>query len=75
MSKIGLIIKREYVSRVSKKSFLLMTVLGPILLVGFMVGALMLGKQDDKSQRILIHDETLLVYDNFTEPSEATKAQ
>ncbi len=73
MSKIGLIIKREYVSRVSKKSFLLMTILGPILLVGFMVGAMLLGKQDDKSQRILIHDETLLVYDNFTEPSEATK--
>ena len=75
MSKIGLIIKREYVSRVSKKSFLLMTILGPVLLVGFMVGAMMLGKQDDKNQRILIHDETLIVYNNFTEPSEEVKKQ
>lgn len=31
MSKIGLIIKREYVQRVSKKSFLLLTFLTPIL--------------------------------------------
>jgi len=67
MSKIGLIIKREYVSRVTKKSFLLMTILGPILMVGFMVGAMMLGRQEDKSQRILIHDDTYLVSENFTE--------
>lgn len=70
MSKIGLIIKREYVSRVSKKSFLLMTVLGPVLLVGFMVGAMMLGKQDDKKQRILIHDDTYIVSENFTKSGD-----
>lgn len=61
MSKIGLIIKREYVSRVSKKSFLLMTILGPILLVAFMVGAVLLGKQEDKNLKILLHDDTFLV--------------
>ena len=43
MGKIGLIIKREYTTRVKKKSFLLMTILGPILLVGFLVGAIWLG--------------------------------
>jgi ABC-2 type transport system permease protein len=65
MSKIGLIIKREYVSRVSKKSFLLMTILGPILLVGFMVGAFMLGKQDEKELKVLLHDDTYLVSKDF----------
>ena len=31
MSKIGLIIKREYLQRVSKTSFLLLTFLAPVL--------------------------------------------
>lgn len=70
MSKIGLIIKREYVSRVSKKSFLLMTILGPILMVGFMVGAFMLGKQEDKELKILLHDDTYLVSRDFENRKE-----
>ncbi len=37
MKKIGLIIAREYLSRVKKKSFILMTFLGPIL-IGLMYG-------------------------------------
>ena len=65
MSKIGLIITREYISRVSKKSFLLMTILGPILMVGFMIGAFILGKQDDKELKILLHDDTYLVSRDF----------
>lgn len=65
MSKIGLIIKREYVSRVSKKSFLLMTILGPILMVGFMVGAVLLGKQDDEKVKILLSDDTYVVSRTF----------
>jgi len=67
MSKIGLIIKREYLSRVSKKSFLLMTILGPILMVGFMAGAMLLGKQEDKNLKILVHDDTYLVSKSFTD--------
>ncbi|MCT4582609.1 MAG: ABC transporter permease [Flavobacteriales bacterium] len=72
MSKIGLIIKREYVSRVSKRTFLLMTILGPILLVGFMVGAVMLGKQEDGKQKVLIHDDTYVVSEEF-EPWDSSK--
>ncbi len=37
MRKIGLIIAREYLSRVKKKSFIVMTFLGPIL-IGLMYG-------------------------------------
>ncbi len=36
MSKISLIIEREYVSRVRKKSFIIMTFLGPILIGGLL---------------------------------------
>ncbi len=35
MNKIFLIIKREYLSRVRKKSFILMTILAPLLVVAF----------------------------------------
>ncbi len=37
MSKIGLIIGREYKTRVRKKSFIVMTLLGPILFAALMV--------------------------------------
>jgi len=37
MSKTFLIVKREYMTRVRKKSFLIMSVLGPILFAAFMV--------------------------------------
>ena len=39
MNKIGLIIKREYLRRVSKKSFLLLTVLTPFLFPALVFGA------------------------------------
>ena len=37
MSKIGLIISREYLTRVKKKTFILMSFLGPLLIVGFVL--------------------------------------
>ena len=35
MSEIWLIIKREYWTRIRKKTFIIMSFLGPILIVGF----------------------------------------
>ena len=61
MSKVGLIIAREYSSRVKKKSFILMTVLGPLLMVAFIFGALYLGQQDEEKMKILIHDDTFTI--------------
>jgi len=37
MNKIGLIIGREYVTRVRKKSFIIMTILGPILFAALII--------------------------------------
>ena len=58
MGKIGLIIAREYTSRVKKKSFILMTLLGPILIVGFIVLAIFIGSNDLSTKKILVADET-----------------
>ncbi len=58
MGKIGLIIKREYLVRVTKKSFILATLLTPIAigLFGFLVGKIMSYK-DDKMQKIAVIDQ------------------
>lgn len=58
MSKIGLIIGREYSSRVKKKSFIVMTILVPILSAVFLIGAVYLGMPEDKDHKILVVDET-----------------
>ena len=58
MSKIGLIIGREYSSRVKKKSFIVMTILVPILSAVFLVGAVYLGTPDVKDLKVLVVDET-----------------
>ena len=42
MSKIGLIIGREYFTRVKKKSFIIMTIVGPLLFAALTIVALIL---------------------------------
>jgi ABC-2 type transport system permease protein len=47
MNKILLITKREYLSRVMKKSFLVMTILGPILIAAFYAIIIYLAMNDN----------------------------
>lgn len=61
MSKISLIIKREYTTRVMKKSFILLTFLIPILFVGMLFLIVWLGGiKDDKIKTIVVIDKTHL---------------
>ena len=71
MSIIALIIKREFISKVRNKSFIVMTFLSPLLFVGIaaFVGYLSSMKADTK--RIAIHDESGLFVKEFT--SQNTK--
>ncbi len=48
MSKTSIIIKREYTSRVKKKSFIIMTILTPLLFAGLMVIPALIMDSDDK---------------------------
>ncbi|MEI7594961.1 MAG: ABC transporter permease [Bacteroidota bacterium] len=57
MSKISLIIKREYISRVSKKSFLVMTILGPILMAALMIVPAWMSQMSDGVKTIAVLDE------------------
>ena len=53
MSKIGLIIQREYWTRVRKRSFLIMTVLGPLLFAGIVVVPAWLGSRDSSGEKVI----------------------
>ncbi len=48
MSKISIIIQREYSTRVKKKSFIIMTLLAPLLFAGLMVIPALIMNNDDK---------------------------
>lgn len=60
--KIGLIIRREYVTRVMKKSFILMTLLTPVLFLLFIVVAsLIFAYEGDEQKIIAVVDESELL--------------
>ena len=58
MSKLGLIIKREYLQRVSKKSFLLLTFLAPVLFAAMVFVPLWLATlKSDEVKNIVVLDQ------------------
>lgn len=65
MNKTSLIIKREYVTRVKKKSFILMTVLGPVLFAGFFAAIVLLAMPKEEDYDILVVDETTIMYEGM----------
>jgi len=60
MGKISLIIKREYLTRVRKKTFLVMTVLGPLLMASIIVARVWLSMVPEETQKVLVVDELSL---------------
>lgn len=61
MSKQWLIIKREYLSRVKKKSFILTTLLTPIGFALFFIGLTFIMTSKGDKQRIWVKDESQLM--------------
>lgn len=53
MNKLKLIIKREYLAKVRNKSFVIMTFLSPILMVGMIVLIAYLTKVNDSEKRVI----------------------
>lgn len=66
MSKTLLIIQREYLTRVKKKSFIIMTILGPVLIAAMIILPALLSQWSEMSQKnIAVLDETGLFYKKF----------
>lgn len=61
MNKTILILQQEYLKRVKKKSFIILTLLVPILFVGMFALIIALSVHDDKQERtIAVYDESSL---------------
>ena len=73
MNKIGLIIKREYLTRVRKRSFLILTFLGPILMAAIYIIPIMLAlNSSNEKMRIAVVDESHWFEDRFVDNKEHT---
>jgi len=72
MNKSFLILRREYLTRVKKKSFIIMTLLMPVMMAALMILPTYLAMMDDKEERtIAVYDPTALILNrlegnNFT---------
>ncbi|MCB0395342.1 MAG: ABC transporter permease [Flavobacteriales bacterium] len=58
--KIPLIIRREYLTRVRKKSFIIMTILGPLLTAGMVLVPLWLSNITKEQRRVVVVDNSFL---------------
>ncbi len=58
MNKIQLIIQREFLTRVKKKTFIIMTIIGPLLMGSIFILPILLANSGDKAVKIEVVDET-----------------
>lgn len=72
MNKIALIIRREYLTRVKKKSFIVMTFLGPLLMAAVWIVPFYLTTISDDIKMISVLDESGMFYQGLT-GDESTK--
>jgi len=69
-NKIKLIIEREYMTKVRRKSFIVMTILGPLLFVGVFGIIAFLASVNKAEKTIVVYDETSLFLDVFKSDSD-----
>ena len=65
MNKILLIIQREYLTRVKKKSFIIMTFLGPLLMAGIWIVPFYLSTMSSDVKIVSVLDESGLFYEGL----------
>ena len=70
MSILSLIIKREFIAKVRNKSFIVMTFLSPLLLVGIAVFVGYLASMKSDMKRVAIHDEKGFFINEFKNNEE-----
>ena len=65
MNKIPIIIRREYLSRVKKRSFIVMTILGPLLMASMLIVPIFIARMSDETKTIGVVDEKGIFYNSF----------
>ena len=72
-SKIGIIIAREFLQRVTKKSFIITTILFPVLLIGLMIApALIMAFSTTETKEIYVIDHSGIVAQNLKSSDEVS---
>ncbi len=73
MNKTLLIIQREYLTRVRKKSFIIMTILGPVLIAAMIILPAMLSEwAETEEKRVAVLDETGIYFEKFKDQEKIT---
>ncbi|TGV03020.1 ABC transporter permease [Flavivirga rizhaonensis] len=73
MNHLSLIIKREYLTKVKNKSFIVMTILSPIIMIALVAVVAYLSQlNNDKVRTISVLDESGLVQDIFKNSEKTT---
>ncbi|HOF46081.1 MAG TPA: ABC transporter permease [Bacteroidales bacterium] len=67
MNKTLLIISREYLTRIKKKSFIIMTILGPLLMAALIVVPLYIVHKSEKETHVLVVDDNDYFLNKFTD--------
>ncbi|WP_051522810.1 ABC transporter permease [Porphyromonas cangingivalis] len=67
MNKFGIVLKREYLTRVQKKSFLIFTILTPFIFIALMVipAVIALNSKDTTKKEVIVIDNTSKYQDLF----------
>lgn len=64
MNKISLIILREYLTRVKKKTFLIMSIVGPLLFAGLMIAPAWLAQMEDTEEKLIAVIDSSKLFQN-----------
>ncbi len=54
MSKISLIIRREFLTRIRKKSFIIMSILGPFIFAAYVLVPMYFATMEDKDEKVVV---------------------
>ncbi len=65
MNKIWLVIKREYLTRVKNKTFILSTILLPLFFIGFIVASAYFSIKSAEHQKIAVEDNNGMFKNSF----------
>ncbi len=64
--KTSIILQREYSTRVKKKSFVIMTILAPLLMAGFIIGYSYLIMAEETEERLIgIIDDSMIMHESL----------
>jgi ABC-2 type transport system permease protein len=70
MNKVLLIIQREYLTRVKKRSFIIMTILGPLLMAAIVVVPMYLATRNNELKTVAVIDETGIFFEKFKDTDD-----